>query len=302
MSIDGEKHKQITTLREELYSLKKQLQDLFIEKNSLNEQLNQLHKEIVGRISKISALKMQRDVLTSQVKEKKQEKIKFLEDLKSKSSELETARNENRKFIAEHKIQGNPSALKRDIMHIENKIETEVMPFEREEKLMKELKQKKKMFAGMKEYVEHMEKESSAFREINEIKHQIGSMRNAIQKTASESQVFHEQLVSISKEIDEFKTKENELFGKFDELKEQIKPLKKSFREKLEEFNKLRNEIRQEKQKRKDEKKQKERDILHEKELAVEDKLKRGKKLTTADLLVFQREGKDDFFDKVKRK
>ena len=58
MSSDGEdKYRQITTLREELSNLKKQLKDLFIGKNSLNEQLNQLHKEIVGRISKISELK-----------------------------------------------------------------------------------------------------------------------------------------------------------------------------------------------------------------------------------------------------
>lgn len=290
MSANGlDKHKQIAIIRIELSELRKQLKELFDEKNSLEEQLDKLDTEIVNKISKLRELKKSRDDLTNIVKDKKQEKLKFLEEIKSKSNELDSLRKENKKFVDEHKLRGDPRSIKRDIMRIENRIETEVMPFEREEKLMKELKQKKKSYENVKEFIDMLDKENNLLGDSNKLKQMVGSLRKTIEKTASESQVFHEQLMSVGTEVDAMRAKQEELFLKLKELKKQIKPIKQNFKEKLQEFDKLRDEIREEKQKRKEERKLKENEILHKKELAVEEKIKRGKKLTTADLLVFQK-------------
>ena len=84
------------------------------------------------------------------------------------------------------------------------------------------------------------------------------------------------------------KEKEANALQKFVEFKKKFNEINTSLKENLTELNKVNEKVEEFKQESKAERKRKEKRRLKSKEDEVQEKIKRGEKLTTEDLLVFQ--------------
>jgi len=100
-------------------------------------------------------------------------------------------------------------------------------------------------------------------------------------------------IVTSSKDIDELKKEEESAFKQFTEFKTKFNEINQKLYEKLVEIRNIREELDKFKKIKRKEKETKEHEILKTKELDVEEKIKTRKKLTTEDLLVFQKLNKD---------
>ena len=96
-------------------------------------------------------------------------------------------------------------------------------------------------------------------------------------------------MLTSSKEIDDLKSKEEEAFSKFIEFKKKFNEVNDQLKEKLVELNRLTDTANKYKLEIKKEKQEKEESMLKNREEMIEDKIKRGEKLTTEDLLIFQK-------------
>ena len=133
-----------------------------------------------------------------------------------------------------------------------------------------------------------IEKNNSISREINVLKKQSEDVHAKIQSLAKESQARHEEMVSATTKIDELREKEKEANDKFSELKKKFKEANDFLKRKLAEANDIGRKINEHIEETKIERKEKEWRTIKEKEANIAEKIRRGKKLTTEDLLVFQ--------------
>ena len=117
----------------------------------------------------------------------------------------------------------------------------------------------------------------------------VKQLVESIQKTAKESQDKHEGMIALSKEIDGLKKEEEEAFKRFIEFKTKFNEVNDKLKEKLVELNNIKLEVDKHIKSKRLEKESKEQAILRNKEHSVEEKLKKREKLTTEDLLIFQK-------------
>src|SRR3989344_4631571 len=125
------------------------------------------------------------------------------------------------------------------------------------------------------------EKNNNLHREIGNFKKESEALHQTIQKTAKESQSAHEGLIANSKEIDELKLKEREAFSKFFEFKKNFAEINNALKDKLKDFSVINSEIHKIKH-------EKEEKIIRDKEEFIQEKIRKGQKLTNEDLLIFQ--------------
>ena len=155
-------------------------------------------------------------------------------------------------------------------------------------KMIKELKKKSSEADVVKGVSDEIRKLS---REIDDKKKVAQRTHKDLQDKAKESQIMHETLIEASKEIDGVKKEEEEAFKKFIEFKQDFNDtntkLKTCLRE-LKEMNEISLKVGLAKEKTKKKKEAKTKAALKEKQKEVEEKLKKGAKLTTEDLIAMQ--------------
>lgn len=275
--------------KREIFALKNELNQVNALKESWFQKKEQIDKEISGFISKIKELKKQRDHFTGMVKDNKRERDNNTKLMKERIEDVKKLRLAKKEFMKKHNIKKEPDQLKREISKIETRIETEALPFEHEKKLMERIKSIKKELNEAKELIEINTKISTISADINRFKRASDDAHAKIQDFARQSQARHDGMLKIMKQVDELRAKEKEANknsqeskAKFTELNEKLEknlPLLQSLKDEL---NKRKAEMEREKR------------LQLEKEFAqidaqIKEKIKRGKKLTTDDLLTFQR-------------
>jgi len=161
---------------------------------------------------------------------------------------------------------------------------------------MKEIKSLKKKFNEVKKVSDVWDKVRVLQRDIKKLKREADQSHIQIQSKAKESQVKHEEMLSKAGEVDKLKDSEREVFDKFIEFKKQFTDINNQLKAKLSELNEVNSKVNDFKQSSKKERKKKDEETLKIKESDVEEKIKKKQKLTTEDLLVFQKseEGKDE--------
>lgn len=266
----------------EIYELKNSLNKSSEEKEKAYHDCSKISAQIKNLISKLKESKNKRDALTKEVKELKAQRRELGELIKSQISELKK-RMEEKKEISS-KFSSNASAIKKEIAAIERKIETTVMSPEKEQQLMKLIKEKKKQLEEMRAIFDINKK-------IKDIKNKLNSLRNSaddthklIQEKAAESQRYHEMTISISRQLDSLRGNKKALLKEYHTLKAQFIELNNALKEKLLKVGTvLVRTIKKE-----DAEKSQRKEFLKSKEKEIEAKLKKGEKLTTEDLLVLQ--------------
>jgi uncharacterized coiled-coil DUF342 family protein len=293
----GQDNNKKETKKELFARLDKLRKEIISSRNSMNKDNDgkeswfskkaELSGNIHKKISSIKENKDKRDSLTKKVRELKEKRSNFNDELKKKISELAKLRTEVRHLTKTSKIK-NPSRIQGDIDHLEVKLETEAMSFEKEKGLTKKLRLLKKSLEGSSEVINLFEKIKKSNSETNSARKKTHEIHKEIQKLASESQELHESIIKNSKEIDGAKIKEGEALKNFVNSKKKINNVNNTLKEKLSEINDVRNKINKFKLEEDEKRKLNENRIIKTKEQEMEEKIKTGKKLTTEDFLAFQ--------------
>jgi len=276
-----EKKKEVSSLRAALNTINDQKESWFDKKEAAS-------KQIRSSIKGIKKDKSKRDEFTNQIKDDKTKRTELNKEVKTKVEKIKKARSQAKDLMKKLGLKKDPSKLLELIEALELKIETEVMPFSKEKKMMKEIKDIKKKYNEAKEVSNVWETSTRLNKEINDLKTKADTVHKKIQNKAKESQTRHERLILVSKDIDELKEKEAIALVKFVEFKKKFSEINEKLKEKLGELNKVNSEVSKIKKDTVSKRKQKQNDILKTKGMDVEEKIKKRKKLTTEDLLVFQ--------------
>lgn len=268
------------TKKKELSSLRSQLLDLSKNKELAFRELRSIHDKIKSRTTKIKQLKEERDSITKEVKQLKETRDKLNQVVHEKAS-VRKEIDEKKKNITEKSELKNPNFLKRQIEHLEHKRETEVMAFTKEQALTKEIKQ-------LKAQLKEAEKLGDAWKEINtlsadfsETRREAQESHHKVQEKAQESQKRHETINSLYEEVKKFHEQEKPLSEKAMGLKIQFEQQVKVYDELQLRVTELAKLFQEEDQKSYKEK-------AREKTAEVQEKLRKGKKLSTEDILAFQ--------------
>ncbi len=272
--------------------LRVQLCSLLQEKENTFRQLRGQRSALRALGDAISALKKSRDSLTLQVKELKAQRDSFNKDMKEAAGRLQVLNLEKQKLLAQHKttgikagIKGRPPRLRQDIAELEQRLETEVLPFGQEQAMRKWVKELKLRAAELAHLEEVWQKATQASRELTRSRREAGGLHHRVQETAAQSQQKHEEIKAKLEELKKLRTK--------------IKPLEIRHSEGVSQAAGLRRELEdierslEERARAKREQRQKEQEALAEaRGREVQEKLRQRKKLTTEDILAFQA-GKD---------
>ena len=271
--------------KKEVSELRKKLNELDSHKEKWFKEKEKVQNEITKLISNVKELKKERDSLTQKVKSSKKER----QELNKKINEQISKVKELGKDVPTINKYENPSRIKEEIKKLEYSIETQAISFEKERKIMKEIKEKKKKLKEIEKRFSEQGDYLKTSKEIDELKKNANNFHKEITKNANTSQEKHEEILKISKQIDELKKEEEEHHKKFIDYKKQFTEANKILKNMLNELSRLNEKISGQKIENAKNKRKKDEIVLKNKEEAVEEKIKKGKKLTTEDLLIFQK-------------
>ncbi|MBI4148341.1 hypothetical protein HY490_03565 [Candidatus Woesearchaeota archaeon] len=272
--------------RGKVKALREQLRQLDSVYSEHERQRTALGKHIATLLNQTKHLRAERNMLTAQVKEKKDQRQKLNDDIRQKVMYIKQL-NEQKKNV-EHTAGESPGRLRQQIEILDTKIQTEALPFEKEKELMKKIKEFKKKLDHAVKGSHVWEEAHTLSKEIDQLKEKADTLHRDIQQQAEESQRKHESILESSKKIDELKKNEQELDTKLDNLKKQLDTAGGNLQTELSKLSELTGEQEEMNKQELKRLKDAEHKAISERKKDVEDKLKRGEKLTTQDLLVMQ--------------
>jgi len=153
---------------------------------------------------------------------------------------------------------------------------------------MKRIKDLKKQLIESEKVSDIFQRVHELTKELSEIKKQAEEVHRSLQTTAKKSQEDHIAAIGMSKEIVSLRKQERDSFNKFIEKKEEFKKIEAEFRAKLEEYNKIISKFKREKIKKQQKRIDTIKNKISKKQQEIEEKMKKGGKLTNEDLIYFQ--------------
>lgn len=269
-----QKKKDVSMLRTQLISLNTDKEKVFQELRSLGQQT----KPLMGQINKI---KQERDELTTKVKTLKEEREKLNETVKEKAHEKQEVMDKQKGLVRDSPSTENPGRIKAEIARLEMKIQTEVIPFEKEQQFTKHIKELKLKLKQLEQLGLAWREASTASAGFSHARQKANDMHQEIQVVAQQSQEKHQQMNGLYDQIKKLRQQEKPLKQKYGELKAQWEGLKKTFDETVARANELAKLFHEEEETSFKAK-------AREKSALVQEKLKSGKKLRMEDILAFQ--------------
>ena len=285
---NSELRKQLSSKQQEAADIKKRLDDVNTEKEAWFQKRKTFSQKINSLLSEVRDSRSKRNTFTKQVKSSKERRNQLNTEIKQKVEELKKLQKEKVEVAKKSGIRIDPAKIKAEIEELEFKVETAALPFSVEQRIMKDIAEKRKVLNQSKEVSDVFDNIHKLNKEVKKLREKADEAHKKIQTKAGESQEQHESFIESSKGIDELRNQEEEALKKFVEWKGKHTAIADELRAKQSEIREIKNkldgvkEVKRVKQKRADDKK------LKEQEMSVEEKIKKGEKLTTEDLLVFQ--------------
>lgn len=281
--------KELKLAREEVEQLKKRLSAVNKEKEEWFRKREEIGKQIAQRISKIAERKKTRNTLTKEVRELKRKRDELNSAINKEVAEIKELKTQYQALLNKSKIKGDPSTMLRGIEALEYRLQTVPMSFEAEQRLMKKIKELKKKQSSLTGVAELHEKIREKSKAIDTIKNEANALHRSIQEQAGASQEHHEALLEQSKSIEELRESEKQMYEKFLEEKKVYQELNNQLKEKQGELKQIKEKLDehniQVERSKSDEATKSFKERLRE----VEEKVSKGSKLTTEDLLLLQR-------------
>jgi len=283
---------QLRLVKEEVAQIKKRLSVIGKEKEKLFSEKRSVSDQIKDKISGVMGQKGSRNSFTHEARKAKQERDKLNKQIADKIAEIKKMKSAYKDVAGKLGIKGNPSGLKTQIDKLEMRLETEPMSFDKEQKLMKHIKDIKKQYLQFKGVHKEWELVTKMSKDIDVLKKKANEFHRKVQESAKSSQSEHESILEDSKGIDDLKKKEDDLYKLFLEKKSAFKDVNTELKTKLTELQEIKKKLETHNVVLAEAAKEKEQKSLKEKAAEVEEKISKKKKLTTEDLLIMQRTGK----------
>lgn len=278
----------LTTLRTEFDEKKKELSKLRAQLNPLNSQKEQIFQELRSLRNKfkplqerIKTLKNARDDFTKQVKTLKEERTQLNLAVKEKSVSKKEVDQKKKEMLEKVDLGDSPARIKAQIRKLEEKIETEVIPFSQEEKIRKIIKGLKAQYNQVKGLDEVWKAVNTTGADFAEARRKAEQSHRKVQELAGQSQEKHTEINKLYRELKELRKNEHPLAEKYLDLKAQCQQLKKSLDGLFQRVNELSKLFTNEDRKSR-------KQILREKTSEVVEKIRKRQKLSTEDILAFQ--------------
>jgi len=277
-------------LKSEVSRLKRELSSLSSKKKDLYVRLDGLRGAFRPVIAKIKELKSKRDDHTISVKELKTKRQAASSVSKEAITDLKKLRTEKEKKSKDLGVRRSASYILSEINKLEFEIETGAIPFEKEQRLNKIIKEKKAELEKAKQLTGVVSQLKSSSNKLHVSKSESDKAHQELQLHASVSQNLHEEMLSHVRKADEIKAKMKPLGKEKNELAKNYSELKSQLEQKLSELDAVSKELEKI---RAEEEKQKE--LEEEKRIAsmekkLTEKMKSGKKLTRDDLIMLQKD------------
>ena len=280
---------QLKLIKEEVTQIKKKLSVVSKDKEQWFVKKREISDKIRGKISSVKEIKGERNTFTEEAKKAKIERDRLNTLITEKIKDIKRMKKDYKDVAVKNGVKGDPGEIKKQIERMEFKMQTEPMKFDREQKMMKAIKDLQKQFAGFEAVQKEWESVTKKSKEIDELKKQANEYQRVVQNSARSSQKQHESLLVDSEEIDDLKKAEEDAYKMFFEQKTVFKDVNDELKKKLKELNEIKEKLEGNTTALKAEAKKKELKSLKERTAEVEEKVKQRKKLTTEDLLVMQR-------------
>lgn len=275
-------------LKENIRQLRSEIEVLNKEKEAWMAKKNSFKQEILKHIGAVKELRNERNTLTTEVKLSKEERGKAGERIPELTAKLKELKDTRDALSKKNGLRKNAMGVKREIERMQHRMETMPMSFTAEKNLMKQIKDKQKMLAGAEEIFKLSRQIKETYKLLDAYRAAHDEQHSTVKEKAKGSQEKHETMLAESAKIDDLRKKEQEAFDKFKEFKTQYKDKSAVLSEHIKQLNDLYKELGI-----KEEEKQRHKTVAQKKSLAqrrkeVEERMTRGEKLTTEDLLVLQ--------------
>jgi uncharacterized coiled-coil DUF342 family protein len=278
----------ITQYQAEIAQIKSKWNTAFSEKEEWAAKKKQISSQISEVIREVKRFKAQRDALNKKIKELKVErdgKNKVTQEL---IGSVKGLNDQKQVVLKEHRIEGDPAFLKKEIDKLNHKLETEVVNFDSEKKLMKQIKQLKKEYEKVKAVSGVIEQVHDFNTKIKDARKDAKKVHDEIQTIAEESEKCHTQVIELSKKVDELKISEEDAAKQFDEKKKFFSEIDSQLKSLLDKSTDIRRAADDQRERKKKNQKEKVMAQLEEKGKEVEEKIKKKGILTMGDILAFQ--------------
>lgn len=276
---------QIKKISHELSSLRSKISEAAKQKELWFRKKEDLKKEINDLIKKIKSVKTEKDESNVQVQELKKNRDKYNSEVHDLIVKIKKLNEEKRKELKKSNVQMDPAKIQAKINSIEKQVETEIN-FNKEKKLMEEIKKLKRSYAEFSGAMKFEEDAKKISEEIKASRKKANEFHKQIQELTKDTN--YSEFMTLSKKITDLKKVQEDAFNKFIEFKNKYLELTQEFKKKQEEAKPFQEQLEKEHETQKAKQQEKELKILREKTEQVEEKIKKKKKLTTEDLLAFQ--------------
>jgi uncharacterized coiled-coil DUF342 family protein len=253
-----------------------ELDRLFQELKQKKEGKFRISQKLRENIAAIRELRQKRMEHINQARSSKAEREKLKENVKGLVTKLKDIRKEKEKINAEE----TPGALKSRIKKIEWKIQTEVMPYDKEKQLVKVRKElEKKLEPALKVSAARKDESITRSELANKIFEEQLKHENMI-KFSKNSEELWQGIKNISDEITENKAKMKQLNDEITSIKTKIGELKSAENAGMAKVA--------------DVQKKNVKEELNKKLKEVKEKFSKSKKLTTEDIILLQAAKEDE--------
>ena len=277
------------SLKKEIRTNKQELNKLNSQKESWFKKKREVSTEIFSKINGLRSSRSKVSNLDKEVTGLKSEKNEVTEKISQFIGEVKKLKQQYNDACAKHGIIKSPSFVKNNIQKLEYTLETSAIGFEQERKLNKEIKKQKKLYAKMADASKFWVDISKKEKLISQLKGKKSGTLTKLRVGSSHKYDLNEDFIANSKEIMDLRKVEAGHFDKFTEFKDQFKQKNEELKALLKKKDEFEKTLQKNNVELKDFAKKAEAAIIKEKSAEVKEKIKKKEKLTTEDLLIFQR-------------
>ncbi|MBI4149539.1 hypothetical protein HY491_03765 [Candidatus Woesearchaeota archaeon] len=271
-----------------LQEKKRELHAIGQRKQELWQQLQQDKEQRNAIVEAVKALREKRDALTKEVALIKQEQKRLQAAIAAKGAELQAARDGKKQMMEKLGMKEPPESIRRKMKAIEQKIETQVISFEKEKQMMDALKRLKKQCTEAEQLGSASAAVAQRAAELRELQAKEREVWRDVQQRAAASHQHHREMLARRKELDALREKQGQDFAAYDSLKKQKREAVLEVQGQAQALA-LQKEGQARARAAAEEARKREAEAqLQAKEKVLEEKIRKKKKITTEDLLVFQ--------------
>ena len=229
MTSEKELKKGITELKDTLNTLNVEKEEWFTQKESLK-------KEVSNLISKIKKIKFPKDSESKEVKKLKSERDKYNKEVQKLIKQFKKLNSEKQKIMKDKKITFNPAELSKQIETLDYSIQTEALSFDKEKKIIIQIKHLKKQMANAGDAQGLFKESKEVSDKIKKAKDLAEEAHKKLQKEIKDNKPDYEEFRKLTKQINELKKKQEKAFANFIDSKNKFSEINSQLKGKLKKF------------------------------------------------------------------